>query len=232
MMTGLEEALRTSASHHRHLCPRQVLGVRMGLLAGDLLELALPRPDRRLLVFVETDGCFADGVSAATGCTVGHRTLRVEDAGKVAAVFVDVRTERAVRIAPHPEARRRARDFAPEATTTWAAYLLGYQRMPVEALLVWRAVRLLQPVAAIVSRPGRRVVCDVCQEEVINEREVVVGGRVLCRTCAGVRYYGYQDSTSVELELALASARPARTAWGGRSVPIGPEPTAGRVHSG
>lgn len=206
MMTGLEEVLRTSASHHRHLCPRQVLGVRMGLLAGDLLELPLPPPDRRLLVFVETDGCFADGVSAATGCTVGHRTLRVEDTGKVGAVFVDVRTERAVRIAPHPEARRRAGDFAPEATTSWARYLLGYQRMPVEALLVWRAVRLLQPVAAILSRAGRRVICDACQEEVINEREVVAGGRVLCRTCADVRYDQYEESVSAELELALAAA--------------------------
>lgn len=205
MMTGLAEALRTSASHHRHLCPRQVLGMRMGLLAGDLLELPLPT-DRRLLVFVETDGCFADGVSAATGCAVGHRTLRVEDTGKVAAVFVDVRTERAVRIAPRPAARRRAGDFAPEATTTWARYLLGYQRMPVEALLVWRAVRLLRPVAAILSRPGRRVVCDACQEEVINEREVVAGGRVLCRTCAGVRYYQYEESVSAGLELALAPA--------------------------
>jgi formylmethanofuran dehydrogenase subunit E len=45
-----------------------------------------------LLTILETDGCAADGVSAATGCWVGRRTLRVEDFGKVAATFVDTQT--------------------------------------------------------------------------------------------------------------------------------------------
>ncbi len=58
-----------------------------------------PRKDKRLLVIVESDGCFVDGVSVTTGCTVGHRTLRVEDYGKVAATFVDVSSERALRVA-------------------------------------------------------------------------------------------------------------------------------------
>jgi len=186
---GLEESLRTSAAQHHHLCPRQVLGVRMGLFAGDLLEMTLPRQDKRLLVIVETDGCFADGVSAATACAVGHRTLRVEDIGKVAATFVDVQTERAVRIAPEPSARRQARAFAPEAATTWASQLVGYQRMPPETLLRWQEVRLVVPPGVLMSRPGQRVSCEVCREEIINEREVVDGGRVFCRTCAGTRYY-------------------------------------------
>src|SRR3712207_7090667 len=47
--------------------------------------------------FVETDGCFADGVSVATGCWLGRRTLRLVDHGKVAATFMDTLTERAVR---------------------------------------------------------------------------------------------------------------------------------------
>ncbi len=64
----------------------------MGLLAGRWLGLDVPRDDKRLLTFVETDGCAADGVSSATGCRVGGRTLRVIDFGKVAATFVDTLT--------------------------------------------------------------------------------------------------------------------------------------------
>jgi formylmethanofuran dehydrogenase subunit E len=62
-----------SASLHGHLCPRQVLGVRMGHAAVELLGLVVPRADKRLFVLVETDGCFADGISAATGCWIMAR---------------------------------------------------------------------------------------------------------------------------------------------------------------
>ena len=97
---AIERFIEASALQHRHVCPRQVLGVRIGLAGAAGLGLEAPRKDKRLLVIVESDGCFVDGVSATTGCTVGHRTLRVEDYGKVAATFVDVSSERALRVAP------------------------------------------------------------------------------------------------------------------------------------
>jgi formylmethanofuran dehydrogenase subunit E len=161
----------------------------MGLLAGEWLGLALPRHDKRLLAFVETDGCFTDGVAVATGCWVGRRTLRVLDFGKVAAAFVDVHTERAVRIAPHPDCREAAGRYAPEAASRWEAYLIGYQRMPTAALLQAEAVVLTMPLARLLSREGHRVYCEVCGEEIFNEREVWQAGRPVCRSCAGERYY-------------------------------------------
>src|SRR5687768_11979454 len=94
------ELLEKSAESHKHLCPRQILGVRMGLLAGDLLGLELPQKNKRLIVFVETDGCFVDGITVSTGCSMGHRTMRLMDYGKVAATFVDSQSNRAFRIAP------------------------------------------------------------------------------------------------------------------------------------
>ncbi len=54
-MQSLELILAKSASHHKHLCPRQVLGARMSLLAGETLGLDLPRCDKRLLVIIETE---------------------------------------------------------------------------------------------------------------------------------------------------------------------------------
>ena len=111
-MDQLTELLRESAARHRHLCPRQVIGARMGLLAGRVLGLAVPQEDKRLLTLVETDGCFADGVSVASGCWVGRRTLRVVDWGKIAATFVDTRTGRAVRLAARRAARTLAAEYA------------------------------------------------------------------------------------------------------------------------
>jgi formylmethanofuran dehydrogenase subunit E len=188
-MKSLDELLEATAALHAHLCPRQVLGVRMGVLAGRLLEMDLPQRDKRLLAIVETDGCGADGVAVATGCWVGRRTLRVEDFGKVAATFVDTQTGRAVRIAPSQAARTLASEYAEGARDHWEAQLIGYQRMPDDLLLTWQWVQLVLPVEDIVSRPGLRAVCSTCHEEIMNGREIVRGGDVLCRACAGQAYY-------------------------------------------
>jgi formylmethanofuran dehydrogenase subunit E len=187
-MSKLETLLEQSGALHRHICPRQVLGARMGLLAGKLLGLELPRSDKRLLVLLETDGCFADGVSVATGCWLGRRTMRLFDYGKVAATFVDTKTEQALRIAPHPEARERARALLP-FVSKWQAYLEGYQLLPEEELLVARAVQLEFSLSAMISHAGARAVCQSCGEEIINGREAVQGGQVLCLGCAGDGYY-------------------------------------------
>jgi formylmethanofuran dehydrogenase subunit E len=176
--------LTQSAELHKHLCPRQVLGARMGVYAGELLGLELPQTSKRLYTFVETDGCFADGVSVATGCWLGRRTMRLIDHGKAAATFVDTKTERAVRIWPNPPARGLAAQYAPDARSRWHAYLAAYQVMPLAELLLARHVTLAIDLKALISRPGVRVQCDSCGEEIINQREVVRGATTLCRACA------------------------------------------------
>ncbi len=189
-MLDLSILLQQSAvSHHDHLCPRQVLGVRMGIYAGELLGLNLPQTDKRLFTFVETDGCLVDGITAATGCTCGHRTMRIMDYGKTAATFVDTATERALRVLPARESRQRAYRYAPDAPDRWHAQLAGYQIMPAAELLQVQPVTLTVSLKALLSHHGDRVVCAVCGEDIINERFVDRGGQKLCRACAGAAYY-------------------------------------------
>jgi formylmethanofuran dehydrogenase subunit E len=188
-LPSLQELLQATAARHYHLCPRQVLGVRMGMLAAQTLHLDLPQTDKRLLTIVETDGCFIDGVAVATGCWVGRRTLRIEDYGKIAATFIDTLTEQAIRLAPRLAARDLAARYAPEAANGWEAYLLGYQRMPDDELLAVQNVQLIASLQSIVSTPEAKVICTVCGEEIFNEREVMQNGAVMCRSCAGTRYY-------------------------------------------
>jgi len=185
----LLELLNQSAAMHEHLCPKQVLGVRMGLYAAELLGLELPRFDKRVLTIVETDGCFTDGIAVSTGCRLGHRTLRPVDYGKVAATFVDTVTGNAVRLHPSPSSRPLAARYAPDAPDRWHAYLEGYKVIPAGDLFVAVRVRLTTPVADLVSSPDRRAVCEQCHEEIINGREVESGGHLLCRACATGAYY-------------------------------------------
>ncbi len=197
-----------SAARHTHLCPRQVLGVRIGLAGALALDLPAPTEGKRLLAILETDGCFADGVEAATGCSVGHRTLRIEDYGKVAATFVDVQTELAVRVAPRLDVRQRAALHLLEEKRHYFAQLQAYQSMPDEELLTIQPVHLNTPVGQIVSRPGVRVNCMLCGEEIINERQVMRAGLVLCAACAGMAYYqAFEPGVGVFSELGVWRTR-------------------------
>ncbi len=181
--------LEKSSRDHAHLCPRQILGVRLGLMGLTALGFVEPPPGKRLLVILETDGCFADGVIAATNCTVGHRTLRVEDYGKTAAVFIDTLTGVAVRVAPVLNLRERASLYTLDEPRPYFAQMQSYQSMPGEQMFTVLPVGLRTSVEALVSRPGLRVNCARCGEEIMNEREILRDGLVLCRSCAGESYY-------------------------------------------
>lgn len=194
MNRNLREILEISSARHTHLCPRQVLGARIGLAGGAALGFELPRSDKNLLIILETDGCFADGIEAATGCTVGHRTMRIEDYGKIAATFVDTQTGQALRIAPRLDVRDKACDYVPGEPRHYFAQLQGYQAMPDDELLTIQPVQLTTPVGQIISRAGVRVNCEGCGEEIINEREVILNGHVFCYTCALGGYYCQQET--------------------------------------
>ena len=188
-MTDLETLLAISSRNHSHLCPRQILGARIGLAGLSSLGFEQPPDGKRLVVILETDGCFADGVAAATNCSVGHRTLRVEDYGKTAATFADTKTGRAIRVAPVIDAREQASTCVPEESRHYMAQMQAYRLLPDEQLLTIIDVELRPSLEQIVSRPGVRVNCAVCGEEILNEREVVREGMILCRACAGQAYY-------------------------------------------
>ena len=185
----IHELLKISAARHDHLCPRQVLGVRLGLAGLRAIGLEAPMPHKAALVIIETDGCFADGIEVASGATVGHRTLRVADQGKVAAVFANVETGSTIRLAPCLDARERARAYAPGIKDKYYAQLKGYQVMPETELFTFQEVALDPPLERLLSRHGLRAKCAQCGEEIINERQVCVDGKFLCRSCAGLGYY-------------------------------------------
>jgi formylmethanofuran dehydrogenase subunit E len=205
----IQKLLEASSRKHSHLCPRQVLGIRVGLAGLGALGFTSDDVNRKhLLAIAETDGCFIDGLIAATGCEFGHRTLRVEDYGKIAATFIDAKTERAYRITPALDVRKKSYAYAPSELRHYFAQLQAYQVMPDNELLSIQEVRLNQPISQIISRPGMRVTCALCGEEIINKREIELGGQSLCRACAGNAYY---QGTSLEAALSVTSHHGAIT---------------------
>ena len=170
-------------------------------IAG-LAALGLESPITKLtgLVIVETDGCFVDGIEVATGATVGHRTLRVNDYGKIAATFVDVSRGYALRLSPKADSRERAGRFAPAAASRYAAQLEGYRGLPAGELFEFRFVTLTPSLETLLSRPDLRLNCEACGEEIFNGREVAAGDTILCQSCAAGGYYVAESRTVMSLQ--------------------------------
>jgi len=183
----LEESVRI----HGHLCPGQVLGVRMSMLGLGEIDIADPKgKDRKnIIVFVEMDRCATDAVQSVTGCSLGHRTMKFMDYGKMAATFYNLRTDKAARILAREESRQKAKEYFPEVENKYAAQLEAYKIMPDEDLFDMMEVKINLKPEDMPGRPLSRVRCDICGEHVQDAREVYRQGQTLCRPCADTGYY-------------------------------------------
>src|ERR1051326_5909058 len=121
-MKTLEEYLVLAAQNHGHMCPGQVLGVRMAMLGLTRLGIEEHADFRkRLLTVVEIDRCATDAVSLVTGCRLGKRSMKFVDYGKVAATFVDLESGRAVRVIARDDSRLKAKEMFRDADSSQMA---------------------------------------------------------------------------------------------------------------
>lgn len=126
----LSDLLDRAIAYYRHLCPHLILGLRMGLAGGQSLGIPLPNFDRRLKILAETNGCAAMGIALATYGNCDQQMLCPDEGGPVAAVFIDTRTGRALRIAPRLGMRGLLLHYAPEVNSPKQIMLLALQRIP------------------------------------------------------------------------------------------------------
>jgi formylmethanofuran dehydrogenase subunit E len=144
---------------------------------------------KRLVTFVEIDRCATDAVAVVTGCRLGKRALKFRDWGKMAATFVDVANGKAVRIAAKESSKARAREMHPEIENKNQQQMLAYREMSDDDLFATQWVKVDLPPEEFPGYKGERVVCEACGEGINFRREIRREGKVLCRACAGERYY-------------------------------------------
>jgi formylmethanofuran dehydrogenase subunit E len=192
----LDEYLLEAEKAHGHLCAGQVLGVRLAMVGLEKLGIEDPRgKDRkRLVTFVEIDRCATDAIAVVTGCRLGKRALKFRDWGKMAATFVDlgitnVSTGKSIRIAAKESSKALARSMHPEIESKNQQQMLAYREMPEDDLFTKQWVKVELPAEEFPGYKGERIVCAECGEGVNFRREIVLNGRILCRACAGEKYY-------------------------------------------
>ena len=190
-LKSFDEYVSLAAQAHGHICAGQILGLRMALYGLNLLgfEDPLGADRKRLVTFVEIDRCVTDAIPVVTGCRLGKRALKFRDFGKVAATFCDLGAGRAVRVVARESAKRRACELHPEIQGRNAQQMQAYREMPDSELFDCAWVRVKLEPEELPGYKAERAVCADCGEGINFRREVVRGGRTLCRACAGERYY-------------------------------------------
>jgi formylmethanofuran dehydrogenase subunit E len=177
---------------HGHICPGQVLGVRMAVLGCNLAGIEDPRgiDRKRLLVWVEIDRCVTDAISAVTGVRLGKRSLKFLDYGKVAATFLNLSEKRAYRIVSKEESRELADTLYPTIGNKKERQMLTYREADTSLLFKVESVCLELDQFEMPGRPRRRINCAQCGEGVNDGRDLVdAENRRVCRPCAFGSYY-------------------------------------------
>jgi formylmethanofuran dehydrogenase subunit E len=191
-MREFEALLASSAEAHGHLCPGQVVGVRMAILGCRLIGLDDPRSRtqiKKLIVYVEMDRCTADAVAHVTGVKLGRRSLKFMDYGIMAASFVNLETGLAFRVLSTEESRSLAPVYAPEVPEKYPQQLEAYKRMPDSVLFRVEEVMIDISDADLPGPTRYKATCAGCGQVVRDRREVMVDGRPYCAPCAGGTYF-------------------------------------------
>jgi formylmethanofuran dehydrogenase subunit E len=193
-MESFDRLLEESAAAHGHLCPGQVVGVRMAMLGCRLIGLDDPRSRdqiKKLLVYVEMDRCTADAVAHVTGVKLGRRSLKFMDYGIMAATFVNLETDRAFRIISTEESRDLCEIYAPEREAKSQKQILAYKRMPDSVLFRVQKVQVRVREVDLPSPTRLKVTCSQCGQVVRDGRQIDKDGRMMCKPCAGNSYFSH-----------------------------------------
>lgn len=187
----LDELLKESGEFHGHICAGQVLGVRMAIVGLESIGITDPKGEQRKdhIVYVEIDRCATDAIMSVSGCKPGKRTMKIFDYGKMAATFVNIVTNRAVRVTALESSRAKAQAYFPEMEKD-KAQLEGYKVMPDADLFDVKEVSVRFRPEDLPGKPLRKIICAACGEPVMDGRDVKKNGMDLCKPCAdGKDYY-------------------------------------------
>ena len=187
-----EELLAGSVAAHGHLCPGQIVGVRMAMLGLRLLDFEAPPtyPQlKQLIVFIEMDRCTGDAVAFVTQAKLGRRSLKFVDYGIMAATFVNLGMDHAFRIISTEESRDLAALYAPGELDRRQQQTMAYKVMPDSVMFRVQEVKVDLSPFDLPGPTRRKVTCMKCGQVVRDNREVRQNGFVYCRPCASGAYF-------------------------------------------
>lgn len=179
-MNSIEQDLEEVKVFHGHVCVGQILGVRMSRLALQILGIEEPKKYRDLIVYVEADRCLSDAIMVVTKCTIGRRRFKWVDYGIMAATFVDLAKNKAIRIGPKTTSQQ------PKEGEDKIEF---WKNIPIKDVFSIQNVKVDLLPGDLPGGAVKTVICEKCGEKVHDGKQVIENGSVLCRPCAHGAYY-------------------------------------------
>ena len=179
LKNSFEQDLEKAHDFHGHICTGIIFGTRIARIGLKYLGIDDPAENKDFIVFVEADRCIADAVSAVTGCTLGKRRLKWFDYGKMAATFVDMNSQKGIRIVT----------AASEQPSDDMDLVSFWSSIADEDLFRTEEVTVKLCQEDLPGKPSRKVICAACGESVMDGRDLLLDDTILCKACANSAYY-------------------------------------------
>lgn len=172
-----------TAEIHGHYCPGSALGVMATLYGLHLLEKETSDSDgimENLLAIIEVNACFADGVQAVSGCTIGNNSLIYRDMGKHAVTFISRNEKEGVRVRLLPDFRTFINEKVPEFYPLMDTVIMKRKGTQEEEISFREKAR--EAAFAIITCPFEKLFASERIIPVIPERAPITGTMV-CPEC-------------------------------------------------
>jgi formylmethanofuran dehydrogenase subunit E len=173
-----ENLVEQAGKFHGDICHGIRIGTRMTMSGLRRLGITDPKgADRKnLIVFVEIDRCTTDAIMALTGCRPGKRSMKIRDYGKMAATFINLATNKAIRVVVRGNTKPGGSE--PDFAT-----------IPEDELFTINEVEVPLRPEDMPGKPLSRIPCMRCGETIMDGREVRREDHVLCPPCAAATDY-------------------------------------------
>lgn len=173
----LDELLEKCIAYHGHLCMGQVIGLKIAVKG---LELSAPSTDKELIVIVENDRCIADAIQTVTNTRLGRRSFKLKDYGRMAATFLNTKTNKAYRVWT---------SFYKEIPANDDNAVREVLHLPDDQVVSWCEVETHLKPEEMPGKPSRIVTCTKCGERVFDGKDIMQTDGPVCIACSNGSYY-------------------------------------------
>ncbi|WP_161490745.1 FmdE family protein [Methanonatronarchaeum thermophilum] len=202
---------------HGHICPMVVLGVKVGVDGLKQLEIDHQGMED-IIVLIETNSCFSDGIQLSTGCTFGNNALIYRDYGKTAATIIK-RNEIAIRY--NYKAYNYIEEEYPETHKLFEKVVKkreGTEKQQKQLQEKWRKIALEQlnkPIEELfkiektentshLNLPKKAPIfedkyCNKCEEKIMAPKTTQKNGKTQCIPCSNTNYLQLDGSGLKEI---------------------------------
>ena len=205
----LEKLLDKAGEIHGHYCSHVALGVRATYAAFRELGIIESTGMEEIMVVVECNNCFVDGIQAISGCTLGNNALIYKDLGKTAATFIKRKEDKAVRVVvkydpekmrQDPQAKeamnlfdravKKRENLAPKERERmmelWTKMSFDILKRPEGEVF---DIKSIKPQNLEYAPIFESIKCSDCQESVMESRIRMKEAKPVCISCAGDEYW-------------------------------------------